>query len=98
MRNPVFAFFLALDRAVEKVCDLAFESAVADLRARPKPELSERQKVLVAVSGGRVDDVPAEALENAIGAFMVERNGDDFSLTSLGRYLLPAEARSGTRV
>jgi hypothetical protein len=88
--NPVSAFFQALDRGVEKVSDVAFESAINRQKSDGMPHLSPRQKVLVLVDKNRPEDAPTADLQDAVKARLVKDFGHGkYELTTLGRYVLP---------
>lgn len=85
--DPVSLVVLALDKGVEKISDLAFESAVRD---EPKQEATSQERLLQAVGQDRADDAPPEEIQEAIESGLVEKDGrDQVSLTQLGKYLAP---------
>lgn len=89
MTNPIAASFLALDRGVEKLGDLALESAAPAEEFAREADLSDKQRVLVALDRHQHVDASTPGLKEALESLLVEEKADGFSLTPLGRCVLP---------
>jgi len=88
MTNPLLTLYLALDHAVEKICDAAFRVAATPREPREEFELIPREQVLIDLNEGR-DVSSAEGLAAALHASLVRKEGDEYVMTALGRYAFP---------
>lgn len=90
MIEPVSAFFLTLDRGVERLTDFALESAVASNEGVEEPPTpNDREQLLLDVREKQAE-ISTPGVDEAIkGGLVLQDESGQLHLTVLGKYLLP---------